>query len=214
MRFKPVFVLTLILACLLIAGCERIQMFIEANNYGYDLADSTQQDTTETDVVATLHPDGRQAELLSAFFGLDDGLPRIANKGICKGAAGKDGMPVIFSHEIDVSSMQAGDFRVVSASGAIGEITCVTLAPADDVGESRTVLVVGQYGSIDDQPVSVEIIGNLLSRDGQVNFRGARSPVIALEEGPTLKWAEVVPEEEWDLGKPATLLPWGGGSGC
>ncbi len=110
--------------------------------------------------------------------------------------------------------MQAGDFRVVAASGAIGEITCVSLAPADDVGESRTVLVVGQYGSIDDQPVSVEIIGNLLSRDGQVNFRGAHTSVIALEEGPTMKWAEVVPEGEWDLGKPATLLPWGGGSGC
>ena len=199
---------------LLISGCERIQILIEANNYGHDLADSTQQDTTETDVSATRHPDGRQAELLSAFFGLDNGLPRIANKGICEGAAGKDGMPVIFSHEIDLSTMQAGDFRVVSASGAIGEITCVTLAPADDVGESRTVLVVGEYGSIDDQPVSVEIVGNLLSIDGQVNFRGARSSVIALEEGPTIEWAEVVPEDAWDLGKPATLLPWGGGSGC
>lgn len=213
-RTKPVLVLTLILVSLLIPGCDRIQLFIAIQNYGHGLADSTQQDTTETDVRATRHPDGRQAELLSAFFGLDGGLPRIANKGICEGAAGKDGMPVIFSHEIDLSTMQAGDFRVVSASGTIGKITCVTLAPADDPGESRTVLVVGQYGSIDDQPVSVEIVGNLLSKDRQVNFRGGRSPVIALEEGPTMEWAEVVPEDQWDLGKPATLLPWGGGSGC
>jgi hypothetical protein len=214
MNIKPIIVMTLILVYPLISGCEKIRIFIEANNYGFDLADSTQQDTTETDVSATRHPDGRQAELLSVFFGLDNGLPRIANKGICKGASGKDGMPAVFSHEIDVDTMQAGDFRVVRASGAIGEITCVTLAPADDAGEHRTVLIVGQYGSADDQPVNVEIIGNLLSIDGQVNFRGARSPVIALEEGPTMEWSEVVPEDEWGLGRPATLLPWGGGSGC
>ena len=214
MRTNTVLLLTLLLLYPLISGCDRIQLVIEARNYGHDLADSTQQDTTETDVSTKRHPDGRQAELLSAFFGLDDGLPRMSNKGICQGASGKDGMPVIFSHEIDLSSMQAGDFRVVSASGANGEITCVTLAPADDAGEARTVLVVGQYGSIDDQPVSVEIIGNLLSKDGQVNFHGARTSVIALEEGPTISWAEIVPEDQWDLGKSATLLPWGGGSGC
>lgn len=214
LRIRSISILTLILVYPVISGCDRIQILLEANRYGHGLANSTQQDTTKTDITATRHPDGRRAELLSAFFGLDDGLPRVANKGICEGAAGKDGMPVIFSHEIDLSSMQAGDFRVLSASGAIGEITCVTLAPADDVGEARTVLVVGQYGSIDDQPISVEIIGNLLSKDGQVNFRGARSPVIALEHGPTITWAELVPENEWDLGKSATLLPWGGGSGC
>ena len=214
LRIKSVFVLTLILVYPLISGCDKIQLWREANNYGHDLSDSTQQDTTKTDVRANQHPDGRQAKLLSAFFGLDDGLPRIANKGVCEGASGKDGMPVVFSHEVDLSSMQAGDFQVVSASGAIGKIICVTLAPADDAGESRTILIVGQYGSLEDQPVSVEIIGNLLSKDGQVNFRGARSSVIALEEGPTMEWAEVVPAEMWDLGKSATLLPWGGGSGC
>jgi hypothetical protein len=214
MRIRPIFVLSVILFSLINSGCERIQLIREVNSYGHDLADSTQQDTTETDVMATRHPDGREAELFSAFFGLDDALPKIADKGICEGAAGKDGMPVVFSHEIDLSSMQAGDFRVVKASGAIGEITCVTLAPADDAGELRTVLVVGQYGSSDDQPVSVEIVGNLLSIDRQVNFRGARSSVIALEEGPTMEWAEVVAADQWDLGKSATLLPWGGGSGC
>lgn len=214
MKFKPVIFLILILINLFVMGCEKIQMWREANNYGHTLSSSNQQDTTETDVTETMHTDGRKAGLLSVFFGLDDGLPRIADKGICDGAAGKDGMPVIFSHEIDLSTMQAGDFRVLSESGKVGEITCVTLAPADDPGESRTALVVGQYGSAEDQPVSVEIIGNLLSIDGKVNFRGAQSPVIALEDGPTMTWSEVVPEEQWDLGKPATLLPWGGGSGC
>ena len=179
-----------------------------------DLADSTQQDTTTTDVTATQDSIGRRASLLSAFYGIDDGLPRISNRGICRGAAGKDGMPVIFSHEIDVETMQAGDFRVVAESGTVGVITCVTPGPANDLGEIRTILVVGQYGSAEDQPASVEIVGNLLSKDGQLNFLGARTSVIALEDGPTMVWAEVVPEPQWELGKAATSLSWGGGDGC
>ena len=203
----------LIIACLLLSACERLEFMREANKMRA-LSDSTQQDTTITDVTATEDANGRQAELLSAFFGLDDALPRVANQGFCRGAAGKDGMPVIFSHEIDVETLQAGDFRVVAESGTVGEITCVTPAPAFDFGEFRTVLMIGQFGSAEDQPASVEIVGNILSIDGQLNFLGAQTTVIALEEGPTLVWSEVVPEDEWQLGKPATAFPGGGGSGC
>ncbi len=178
------------------------------------MADTTPKDTTTTDVVATEDANGRQATLLSGFFGLDDALPRFASRVFCKGAAGKDGMPVVFSHEIDVETLQAGDFRVVAESGAVGEITCVTPAPADDIGETRTVLMIGQFGSAEDQPASVEIIGNLLSIDGQLNFKGARTTVIALEEGPTMKWSEVVPEQQWNLGNPGTSFPGGGGDSC
>jgi hypothetical protein len=120
----------------------------------------------------------------------------------------------VFSHEVDVETMQAGDFRVVAQSGTVGEITCVTPAPADDLGETRTMLIVGQYGSAEDQPASVEIVGNLLSKDRKLNFLGARTTVIALEEGPTMVWSEVVPEQQWELGKIATLIPFGGGNGC
>jgi hypothetical protein len=38
----------------------------------------------------------QQARLLSAFFGLDNGLPFGANR-LCLGASGKDGMPVVLS---------------------------------------------------------------------------------------------------------------------
>ena len=198
---------------LILSGCEWIEFMHEANRLR-SMSDSTQRDTTTADVIATRDANGRQAGLLSAFFGLDDALPRAANRGFCRGASGKDGMPVVFSHEIDVATMQAGDFRVVAASGAVGEITCVTPAPADDIGEARTILVIGQYGSAEDQPASVEIVGNLLSKDGQLNFLGARTTVIALDEGPTMVWSEVVPEPEWELGKPATSFPGGGGDGC
>jgi hypothetical protein len=210
LSFKSVSKLGLILIFLALAGCETVR---EANRMGA-MSDSTQQDTTTTDVTATRDANGREAALLSAFFGIDNGLPRAANRGICRGAAGKDGMPVIFSHEVDVDTLQAGDFRVVADSGAVGEILCVTPAPAADIGELRTILIVGEYGSAEDQPVSVEIVGNVLSKDGQLNFIGARATVIALEEGPTIEWSEVVPESQWELGKAATSLPWGGGDGC
>ncbi len=213
MRSRSLSIFGLVLISLLVSGCGWFDMAQQANNMGA-LSDATQEDTTITDVVATEDAKGRQAALLSAFYGIDNGLPRMANRGICKGAAGQDGMPVIFSHEVDTETLQAGDFRIVSASGKVGEIVCVTPAPATDIGELRTILTVGEFGSIEDQPVSVEIVGNILSKDGQLNFRGATASVTALEEGPTMVWSEVVPKSQWELGKEATRLPWGGGSGC
>lgn len=208
------YILAVSFLCLIIAGCDLVKNYKLLRSYEITLADSSPSDTTVTNVTANRDSQGRQARLLSAFYGIDNGLPKPSNYVICEGAAGKDGMPVIFSHEIDVSTMQAGDFRVTTASGKIGELTCVTLAPADDKGEFRTALLVGHYGDINDQPVKVEIIGNLLSIDNTLNFKGASIDVIPLEEGPILVWAEIVPESEWELGKAASPLPWGGGSGC
>jgi hypothetical protein len=181
---------------------------------GCDTADSTQSDQTITDVTASIDSQGRRAELVSAFYGLDDALPIMANVFICDGAAGSDGMPVIFSHEIDIKTLQAGDFKVTTRSGMTGAITCVTLRPADDLGEARTVLVVGQYGSAEDQPMKVEIVGNILSMDNSINFKNASIDVIPLEAGPMLVLAEIVPKQQWELAKISTTLPFGGGSGC
>lgn len=196
------------------AGCQPAQRQRAILDYEPVLSSAEQVDTTETEVSATLHRDGRKASLISAFYGLDDALPRAADRGIWPGAGGTDGMPVIFSHEVDVKTLQAGDFRVTTASGKIGDILAVTLAPADDKGELRTVLFAGAFGSIDDQPVRVEVVGNILSLDGTINFKGASIDVTPLETGPTMVWAEVVPKQEWEVGKEATILPWGGGSGA
>ncbi len=200
--------------CFLSSGCTIVRNFILLRSYEPSLADSNQLDTTVTKVGQNRDGRGREAKLLSAFFGLDDALPKFSNAAVCPGADGKDGMPVIFSHEINVSTMQAGDFRVRTASGKSYGIHCVTLAPADDKGELRTALLAGHYGSIDDQPVMVEIVGNILSIDDAVNFKGAKVKVTPLEAGPALVRAEVVPKNEWYLGRAATRLPWGGGSGC
>ena len=200
-----------------LAGCQDAPVRTAAGIASYErtLDAYSQTDTTVTDVTNARHADGRDAALISAFFGLDNALPeRSSDRVVCEGAGGKDGMPVIFSHEVDHKTLEPGDFRVTRASGAIGEITCLTLDPANDPGELRTALLAGDYGSPEDQPVSVEIVGNVLSLDNTVNFRGAKVDVIPIEDGPTIVWAEIVPETQWDLGAEATILPWGGGSRC
>lgn len=155
---------------------------------------------------------GQQGEVLSAFFGLDDGLIPLA-ENLVPGATGLDGMPVVFSEELDIESLQAGDFRVTTESGTAGYVHGVTLAPAVDFGELRTVLLVGQYGSADrDPPARVEIVGNLFSKDTGTNFNGTAAEVIPLEDGPTLVYASVVPEENWYPGRRPNVLK-GAGSG-
>ena len=142
-----------------------------------------------------------QGKILSAFFGLDSSRRiRFRTALACRGFSGSDGMPVIFSTEIDATTLDVEDFRITTASGSNGRVGCVTLRPADEAGEKRTVLVIGEYGSRDDQPVTVEIIGDVMSVDGAINFKGAHSGVIPLEAGPTMILSENVPPESWQLG--------------
>lgn len=108
---------------------------------------------------------------------------------------------MIFSTEIDHTTMQAGDFRVTTASGAVGQMQCVTLLPATDGGELRTVLLVGEFGDAEtDPPVSVEIVGHLHAIDGMLDFRGASIDVTPLAPGPTLVMAEIADPAAPDLG--------------
>ena len=182
-----------------------------ANNAKYD-----QADTTQTIVPPSSEVQDSGVMPLSAFFGADNAFPPLANRRICQGAAGADGMPLVFSHQLDISTLQPGDFRITRADGSTGSLVCVTPMPALDEGELRTILLIGEYGSVENQPVKVDIVGNLLSIDGSLNFRNSSSTVIALEQGPTLIYAEVVPENHWDLGKEQSAgLRFGApGDGC
>lgn len=202
------------LLLVLLVACDATERLKLIRAYEPTLTNTSPLDTTVTTVTANRDSLGRAASVLSAFYGLDSALGAGADQVICDGATGADGMPVIFSHEIDYTTMQAGDFRVLRASGRTGEILCVTLAPADDLGEHRTALLAGEYGDSQDPPVKVSITGDLLSIDNAVNFQGASVDVTPLDAGPTIVWAEAVPREQWDLGKEASPLVWGGGSGC
>jgi len=160
---------------------------------------------------AAIDANGQPARLLSAFFGLDNGLSLRANL-FCLGASGKDGMPVVLSHTIDPETLQPEDFQIVTQSRAVHTPHCVTLRPAQDPGELRTVLLIGEFGDAsDDPPVSVHVVGDLFA-DGtlagdRVNFRGTQTQVTQLEAGPFLVLAKVVPEDEWSMETRGTACP-------
>ena len=131
----------------------------------------------------------REAKILSAFFGLDNGLTQRARALYWK-APGKDGMPIVFSLEVDPSTLDATDFEVTTKNGTASDVEAVTLLPAEEEFELRTVLLMGEYGNHpDNPPTSVKIVGDLMSRTG-TNFKGVSAEVIPLEEGPVLSYAE------------------------
>ena len=117
-------------------------------------------------------------------FSPEDGIPVLANLFLWSGAGGGDGMPVVFSTEIDPTTLQAGDLNVVSASGQIRPVPAVTMAPAIDLGELRTALCLGQLGTPEDPPARVEVVGHVLALDGR-SYQGAAVDVIPLAAGPS-----------------------------
>ena len=67
----------------------------------------------------------REAKMLSAFFGLDNGLT-LKSRLIWKKAPGKDGMPIVFSHEIDPKTVGSVGFSNQDPErGSIGGRTCL-----------------------------------------------------------------------------------------
>jgi hypothetical protein len=131
----------------------------------------------------------REAKILTAFFGLDNGLTQRA-RALYKHAPGKDGMPVIFSLEVDPTTLDASDFQITTQNGSKFNVEAVTLLPAEEEFELRTALLIGEYGNHpDNPPVLVTIVGDLMSRTG-ANFKGQTKEVIPLAEGPILSYAE------------------------
>ncbi len=131
----------------------------------------------------------REIKILTAFFGLDNGLTQRA-RAIYRKAPGKDGMPLVFSHELDPSTLEGADFAVTTQDGSVFEVEAASFLPANEEFELRTVLLIGEYGNApDNPPVSVKVVGDLMARTGQ-NFKGESVEVIPLEEGPILSYAE------------------------
>lgn len=131
----------------------------------------------------------REAKTLTAFFGLDNALP-LQSILLYRKALGKDGMPVVFSQEVDPSTLDHTDFEVITKNGARFTVEFVTLKPANEEFELRTVLLIGEYGNHPNNPPdSIKIVGDLLSRSGQ-NYKGQSVKVIPLPEGPIISYAE------------------------
>ena len=104
-----------------------------------------------------------QDTLVSAFFGLDNALPSI----LCTQPGGQlDGMPVNFKYPLNAATLSGSDFEVVDSLGNIHIPICARLAPANENGENRTVLLLGEFGTaVTNPPVEVRVVGDLLTID-------------------------------------------------
>lgn len=154
--------------------------------------------------------------MVSAFFGLDNALPKIATQ-FHPEAPGKDGMPVTFSRRVlggPIVNPKA--FTVKTRSGALRQPLFATTAPASALGKGHTVLLIGDLGSEPaDPPVSVEVTGEL-PLEGGANGKGLSAPVIPLADGPTLVLALGYKAGEFPCDTPArtrqvVVAIWAGG---
>lgn len=142
--------------------------------------------------------ENNDAKILSAFYGSDD--VGALNPFGFPSPDGRDGMPVVFAQELDQDSLDSLDFKVTTESGAVYYPDRVTLNPANGEGENSTVLMLGEFGSADNQPVYVEIVGDVYSLDGDVNYNGESIGVVPLESGPSLVNAKIVSTDLFDTG--------------
>ena len=162
-----------------------------------------------------------QDTLVSAFFGLDNGLPSL----LC-GTPGSqlDGMPVNFMFPIDGSTLSESDFEVVDSLGNIHIPMCAVLAPANENGENRTVLLLGEFGTaVTNPPVEVRVVGDLFTTDtlsGEsacseiINLNGITTTnVIPLDYGPSLFFAQRIDGilNECSSGVQTIQVAWNGG---
>jgi len=128
--------------------------------------------------------DTEMARMVSAFFVVDNGLPKEA-KSLCDEAPGKDGMLVTFSRRV-IAKVDPEALTVRLRSGALAHPVCATTKPADEPTKDHTILLVGELGSAaTDPPVSVEVTGHIALAGG-ADGKGLSTLVTPLPEGPTL----------------------------
>ena len=102
-----------------------------------------------------------QDTLVSAFLDLI-----MHYSGLLAGRPGIliDGMPVNFRFPLDSSSLLETDFEVVDSLIYIP--MSAVLAPANENGENRTVLLLGEFGTaVTNPPVEVRVVGDLFTID-------------------------------------------------
>jgi len=162
-----------------------------------------------------------QDTLVSAFFGLDNALPGL----LCNQPGSLlDGMPVNFQFPLDASSLSETDFEVLDNLGNVHTPICALLAPANENGENRTVLLLGEFGTaVSNPPVEVSVVGDLLTTEtfsGEsacseiINLNGITTTnVVPLADGPSLFFAQKI---EGDLnecisGTQTIQVAWDGG---
>ena len=162
-----------------------------------------------------------QDTLVSAFFGLDNALPSLLCNQI---GSLLDGMPVNFKLPLDASSLSETDFEVLDSLGNTYTPICAFLAPANENGENRTVLLLGEFGAaVTNPPVEIRVVGDLFTANtlsGEsacseiINLNGITTTnIIPLDDGPGLFFAQRIDSNlnECDSGTQTIQVAWNGG---
>ncbi len=134
--------------------------------------------------------DEKEPRILSAYHGLDP-IPALATR-LCgmPPVAGQDGMPVIFSVQINSTSIAPTAFAVATSAGETVTPLCATLRPALESLEQRTVLLIGAFSPGDALPLSVEVVEQLEDVNGNSLEGLTIEQVTLLTAGPSLVLAE------------------------
>ena len=140
--------------------------------------DKNQEESVEND---TGQP--QNYSILSAYHGLDQ-LPVVAGLLCGYRVANDDGMPVVFSTQLQVDSVVPESFLVIRSDGERVVPNCATLHPATEPLEQRTVLLTGDFGTFGETPLRVEVTGPLLTFDGESLLGLSTENITPLEDGP------------------------------
>lgn len=135
-----------------------------------------------------------------------------------------DGMPVNFKLPIDDATLSGTDFEVIDLMGNRHTPICAVLAPANENGENRTVLLVGEFGIAGtNPPKEVRIVGDLFTLNKLpqesacaevTNLKGASTTnIIPLADGPSLYFAQKIEGSinECGTGSQTIQVYWNGG---
>ena len=180
------------------------------------------QEQIKNDCIGEYTTEEIKDTLVSAFFGLDNALPSLL---LCNQPGDQlDGMPLNFKFPLDESSLSETDFEVLDSLGNVHIPTCVSLAPANENGENRTVLLLGEFGTaITNPPVEVRVVGDLFTTDtisGEsvcaetINLNGVTTRnIIPLADGPNLFFAQRIGGNlnECNSGTQTIQVAWNGG---
>jgi hypothetical protein len=125
---------------------------------------------------------GEAPRFLSAFWGLDDGMPQQL-----------DGMPITFSWLINPASIDPADFNVIRSDGTVTVPAFATLRPANESNETQTILLTGDFGDAASgvRPVRVRLVGQLSgsppgSKRSEVFSNLVSPPIRRLSAGPSI----------------------------
>ena len=198
-----------------------VKLFIVIFLFSCNKKEDSQEQVT-IDCIGEYSTEEIQDVLVSAFFGLDNALP---SQFLCNQQAGLlDGMPVNFKFPLDASSLSVTDFEVLDSLGNIHTPICVTMAPANENGENRTVLLLGEFGTaVTNPPVEVRVVGDLFTTDTSlgesacseiINLNGVTTTnVIPLADGPSLFFAQRIDGNlnECNTGTQTVQVAWNGG---